>query len=139
MRIVYCDLLKWWELMLLLWFTKFWNLLWTDQHRVTPSSPNIDHIKLFSLTFWINDLWVLSFYLCSRLIYIIVCMRSDSEVAQVAQRHCLVSSSEVFKRHLDIVLGIQLWESLLEQGLDHIGPKSPSNISHSGKRQQQVE
>jgi len=38
----------------------------------------------------------------------------DRALAQVAQRGCGVSSLEIFKSHLDIVLGNQLLVALLE-------------------------
>ena len=40
-------------------------------------------------------------------------------------------SLQVFKSHLDMVLGNLLWVSLLEQGLDQMDSEAPYNLNHS--------
>lgn len=40
-------------------------------------------------------------------------------------------SLEIFKTHLDIVLGILLWTSLLRQRLDQMDPEVSSEYNHS--------
>ena len=55
----------------------------------------------------------------------LLCCVSDGALAQVAQRGCRVSSLEIFRSHLNIMLGTVLWMSLLEQGLDQVNFKAP--------------
>ena len=43
-------------------------------------------------------------------------------------RGCRISSLEIFKGCLDVVLGTQLWASLR---LEHMDPEVPANLSHS--------
>jgi len=61
------------------------------------------------------------------------CCVGDGALAQVAQRagESGVSSLEIFKSHLDVVLGSLLWVSLLEQGLEQMDSEVPANLSQS--------
>lgn len=46
------------------------------------------------------------------------------------QAGCGVSSLEIFKSHLHVVLGAVLWVSLLEQGVGPDGARGPFQLSH---------
>lgn len=62
---------------------------------------------------------------------VILYSMSDGALAQVAQRCCEVSSLEIFKRCLAVVLGTLLRVALLEQGLDQRDPEVPANLHNS--------
>lgn len=49
---------------------------------------------------------------------------------QAAQRLCGVSTLEIFKTYLDMVLSNLFWVTLLEQGWDQMGPEAPSHLSY---------
>lgn len=50
---------------------------------------------------------------------------SDRTVALAAQRSCGVSSWEISRSCLDVVLSSVLWVALIERGVRRDGPKSP--------------
>ena len=54
----------------------------------------------------------------------------DGALAQTTQRGCGISSLEIFRSRLDMVLGSLLWVALLEQELDQVDPDSPASLSH---------
>jgi len=51
-------------------------------------------------------------------------------VETIAQKICGVTSLEIFKIHLGMILGTLLGVSLLEQVLDKMDLGVPSNLSH---------
>jgi len=51
-------------------------------------------------------------------------------VEKIAQKICGVTSVEIFKIHLGMILGTLLGVSLLEQVLDKMDLGVPSNLSH---------
>lgn len=52
-------------------------------------------------------------------------------MAQVAQIGCGVTSLEILKSHLDMILDTLLWVSLLEQGLERMTQRSLPSLPMS--------
>lgn len=50
-------------------------------------------------------------------------------LAQVVQKVSRISSLKIFMRHLDVVLGTQLWMSLLVQRLGQMDPEVLANLN----------
>jgi len=50
-------------------------------------------------------------------------------LAQVVQKVSRISSLKIFMRHLDVVLGTQLWMSLLVQWLGQMDPEVLANLN----------